>query len=322
MSSVLAAAARGNLSIFYVGGSTIFIGVVSLALEVWINDLYRTFYDSLAARELAPVLVIVSYFLLANIAVSFCFAARSYLGEYLDATLRYSLSLLLFEKAIAGSLYGQNSVVFSDQRIAEDVEIFTSRFGTILINFVLMFLKSAVFFGILWHSSPIIEFFGFPIAGSISILAVVYFAMPTAANYFLGGVMARLEDRRRHSEARLRLSLVAIFQDGLLRKRHLMYLALTQTFRISVIALKSHTSVTFINSLVAGLAFIVPMIILIPAYFSRQIELGDLVKQAAAFTILQNSLGYLYANFREFIRCLSAYRRLNKFYAAISEHNT
>jgi putative ATP-binding cassette transporter len=176
-----------------------------------------------------------------------------------------------------------------------------------------MFLKSIIFFFILWKLSPSLEMYGLNIKGSIAISALTYFMIPSLASYFLGLKMMKFEDKRRRAEAHMRYAVISALQNKKDSARIRFKKTLNLIIKTSSISMKLNFVANFVNLGLAGMSFVIPFLFLLPSYLRGTILLGDVIKAAGAFGVFQVSINYLHYNFREVVRCMAAFGRLNKF---------
>ena len=315
MNILLQAFSLRRICLFYLV-ALLTLGGASVYLDVAINDWYRVFYDALASKDLTLVIRSFYFFIAANLILAAITASNIYLSDILDAELRNAISLMLFANASqAERRFKDND--FPDQRIAEDVEAFTSRFAVIGISFFLMLCKAVVFFWILWLLSPKTTIFGLTIWGSLAIAASIYFIVPTVSTYLLGAKMYRYENKRRQAEARLRYSLISVLRDKKNARAGQFRRAMSQILLISKASLQINAYATFISFGFGSMSMLVPFGIMLPFYFAGGIDLGDVIKATAAFSIFQSSLAYLYSNSREVVKCIAALKRVELFHSGL-----
>ena len=195
-------------------GAVVLTGGACIWLEVVINDWYRTFYDALVARNASAAVDVIAIFIAASAGLILLTGGNSYFGDLLDALLRNAMSVVLFQRATSHATAEQLKHTFPDQRIGEDIEIFTSRFAVVGITSLLMGLKGVVFFAILWDLSPPLPVLTVHVPGILSMAAALYFLLPATVTYLLGLKVYRYENRRRRAEARLRYSLIEALREG------------------------------------------------------------------------------------------------------------
>lgn len=288
-------------------------GGACIWLEVIINDWYRMFYDALVARNASAAVDAIVVFVGASAGLSLLTAGNSYFGELLDAELRNAMSVVLFRRATSHATAEQLKHAFPDQRIGEDIEIFTSRFAIVGITAVLMGLKGLVFFAILWDLSPPLLFMNVHVPGVLSMAAALYFLLPAAVTYLLGMKAYLYENRRRRAEARLRYSLIEALRDGEKKALAKYRRVLNQILIITKVGLRLNASSTLVSFGFSAMSVLVPMGMLLPFYFAEQVAFGDIIKASAAFSVFQASLSYVFTSSREVVRCIAALRRVEGF---------
>lgn len=286
-------------------------GLTSIYFEVLLNNNYKFFYDSLVERNRSAVWSSLLVLIFSSFLLSTNNSSQIILSDWLDLKLRQNISKDLF--SIATIKIDSVEMIYSDQRIAEDVDIFTSKFAIIGITFIFMFLKSIIFFVILWNLSPLLHISGFTIKGSIAISGFIYFMIPSSSSYIFGLKMMRFEDKRRRAEAHMRYAIISALQ---IKKKSILNKfnkILNLIVKISSISMRLNFVANFINLGLAGMSFVIPFIFLLPSYLNGTILFGDVIKASGAFSVFQVSINYLHYNFREVVRCIAAFRRIDKF---------
>jgi putative ATP-binding cassette transporter len=292
-------------------------GIISLYFEVQLNDYYRIFYDALANKNL----LLTGVGLISLLYISFLIAIQNtidgLLSEQLDLKLRADLSILLYKVAKLNK--DRLMLRYSDQRIAEDIEIFTSRFAVIGLTFVFNIIKSIIFFLILWGMSPpyLAKIIGVP--GGLAIATIIYFLIPSYVSLYLGKKMIPLENKKRRVEARFRYLLIDELQKMDVLKFDQFDKIIRQIKNVSQALIRVTFASGAATSVLSNISFVIPIAIMMPPYFENSIELGDIVKAAGAFAIFQNSATYLHYQFKECVRCISAFMRIKAFAQELHE---
>lgn len=291
----------------------VLFGLLSILVDVWINEWFRNFYDVLYKRSSFGLADLVLLFIILAFTQAALQSSSAFIADFGELSIRNTLSIKLYLHNKNFNLQNSKIIKFSDQRISEDLDIFSNKFFQIFINSIIIFIKSFVFFIILIKLSPIIEIYNIKIYGIMAIFSVLYFAIPTYMTYKFGIILTKVEDKKRKFEALLRYNLISSFQGDYADKEgHFLRIIKTITFLSKKSAI-FHSFINLITTVFSLYASILPLIILIPFYLNGVLELGDLIRTVAAFSIFQSSISYLFNFYRESIKCFAAYRRIGKF---------
>jgi len=291
----------------------ILFGLTSILIDVWINGWFRDFYDFLYKRSSVGLADLILVFITLAFAQAALQSSSAFIADFGELLIRNTLSIKLYFKNKNFNLQNNKIVKFSDQRISEDIDIFSNKFIHIFINSIIVFIKFFVFLIILIQLSPIITIYNIKIYGIMAIFSVFYFAIPTYTTYKFGIILTVVEDKKRKFEALLRYNLISSFNRNAVDKGD-RFLRLIKT--ITLLSRKSaivHSFINLITTVFNLYASVLPLIILMPFYLNGDLELGDLIRTVAAFSIFQSSIIYLFNFYRESIKCFAAYRRIEKF---------
>jgi putative ATP-binding cassette transporter len=203
-----------------------------------------------------------------------------------------------------------------DQRIAEDVRVFTAT----TLSFLLMLLNASLtivlFTGVMWSISPLL--FG---------VAVFYAALGSFMTIFLGRPLVRLNYDQLDKEANFRADLIHIrenaesvallhHEDRLQARllRHLM--ELTANFQ-RIIAVNRNLG--FLTTGYNYLFMIIPALIMAPLFIRGQVEFGVIVQSAIASMYLLRAISLVITQFQSISSCAAVIARLGSLMEAIDQ---
>ncbi|HYH43079.1 MAG TPA: ABC transporter ATP-binding protein/permease [Burkholderiales bacterium] len=305
---------------------------------VLLNDWNRQFFDALEQRSsedffalmlqfcfLAAVFVVLSIYrayLQQALEVRWrIWLTRQYLGEWLDHHVYYRLEL--------DHLGTDNP----DQRIAEDLRLFTTGTLTLTLGLLRETVTLVSFIAILWSiSGPL----AFTLAGTeVSIpgymvwAAVIYAAVGSAITYYVGRPLIRLSFQQERVEADFRFSLVRMreYAEGVAlyageAAEHRGLLKRLERIRENWWALMHYTKRLGAFQIGYNQAAVVfPYFVAGHRYFSGELTLGGLTQVANAFGQVQTSLSWFVDSYASLANWKASVDRLLTFHDAV-EHAT
>lgn len=206
-----------------------------------------------------------------------------------------------------------------DQRIADDVRIFTASTLGLSMGFLRSTLSLPSFTYILWDlAGP-----GF-VAG-----AAGYAAASTYLAHKVGKPLVKLSQDQQRYEANFRYGLVKVrdntesiaLQDGEKVEAHI----LKEKFNDVVVnqnrIINKNMQMTAINAAINQTAVVAPYIIMLPQFFNRKLDLGDFFQGAGAFRQVQSDLSWFFDSYTDLADWKSVSNRLTGFTASMEKHN-
>src|SRR5215471_9698999 len=208
------------------------------------------------------------------------------------------------------------TVLNPDQRIADDVRVFT----TTALSFMLMFMNGALavlsFSGVLWTISP-------PLFG----VAIGYAVLGTLATIYLGRPLIGLNYRQSDREATFRSDLIHIRENGdaIALLRHEGELTNRLLRRIDGFAdnfrriVSVNRNLGFFTNGYNYLIQIIPMLIVAPLFFRGKVEFGVITQSAVAFAQLLGAFSLIVNQFPSISSFAAVIARLSELAAAAEE---
>lgn len=212
-----------------------------------------------------------------------------------------------------------------DQRISEDVRLFTQQ--TLFLAFGL--LSSVVtlvsFAAILWHLSGSITLtlggLDITIPGYMFWVAILYSGGGSVLAHMVGQPLIRLNNRQESVEADFRFSLVRLREEaesialygGQAQERGLAlsrFRALYENFKL--IILRNTKYMTF-QIFTGQFAALFSLLVASPRFFSGAIQLGVLMQIANAFWLVNEALSWFINNYTTFAAWRATVDRLTEF---------
>ncbi len=244
---------------------------------------------------------------------------RRYLDAWLSDELHYRLRL-------AGDLADN-----PDQRIAEDVEAFASRTVAIGVGLLGNCVSLVSFSVILWGLSGPLAFslFGHEVSipGYLFFAALFYSAVGTVIAHFIGRPLVRLNFDQQRYEADFRVDLVRVRENG--EQIALMNGGPAEEARLDrrfskvwgnfFELMRAQKRLTWFTSGYNQISVIFPYVVVSPAYFAGQIQLGQLMQTASAFGSVQGSFSFFVSAYVQLAEWTSVVNRLSGFERAMAE---
>jgi putative ATP-binding cassette transporter len=247
-----------------------------------------------------------------------------YLGYWLEDGNHYRMQLL------------GDAADNPDQRIAEDIKAFidagASSVGILPIGLGLLnsVVTLASFSVILWNLSATapLHLFGsqWNIPGYLVWAALVYAALGTVLTHLIGRPLTALNFNQQRFEADFRFNLVRVRENSeqiaLLDGEPAERARLMDRFNNVVanwLAIMSRTKqLTFFTAGYTQVSTVFPYVVVSPAYFAGNIQLGVLTQTASAFGSVQSSLSFFINVYRSLAEWRAVIQRLSGFDAAIA----
>ncbi len=220
-----------------------------------------------------------------------------------------------------------------DQRLQEDVHLFTSQTVGLSMGFLNAVVTLVSFIGILWSLSGSFSFSvggsSFTVAGFMVWMAVLYCAVGSVLTHFIGRPLIGLNFEQQRREANFRHHLVRV-------REYSEAIALDKGERVEETNLDTRFSAVLANylrliakqkqlvgftNLFGQAAVVFPLIVAAPRYFSGAIQMGELMQIASAFDRVQSALSWFVDNYDSLAAWRATTERLTSFEAALSVSN-
>ena len=220
-----------------------------------------------------------------------------------------------------------------DQRLQEDVNLFTTQTVGLSMGFLNAVVTLASFVGVLWGLSGSFSFSAggtsFTIPGFMVWMAVLYCAVGSVLTHYIGRPLIGLnfEQQKREADFRHHLVRVREYSEAIaLDKGERVEEQNLDTRFTAVLAnylrliAKQKQLVGFTN-LFGQAAAVFPFIIAAPRFFSGAIQLGELMQIGNAFDRVQGGLSWFVDNYDSLAAWRATTERLTSFEAALSKEN-
>ena len=319
----------------------IVLNLAAVYMLVLINDWNRLFYDALEKRDQATfwtqlgrftwiafayiVIAVYRFYLTQLLEMRWReWMTRHYLARWLSGQAFYRLELARF--AGANPAQADNP----DQRIQEDMNLFTSYAIALSMGLLNALVTLASFVGILWVLSGAFSFSAggneYSIPGFMVWMAVAYCLVGSVLTHYIGRSQIGLNFRQQKLEADFRHRLVRVREYSesiaLDRGEPVEKRQLDMRFS-SVLAnylqlLKAQKNLVWFTNFFGQAAVVFPFIVAAPRFFSGAIQLGELMQIASAFGRVQDSLSWLVDNYSTIAAWRATTDRLTSFEDAVT----
>ncbi|MCJ0764930.1 ABC transporter ATP-binding protein/permease [Variovorax terrae] len=327
--------ARGLLA------AIIVLNLAAVYMLVQLNDWNRVFYDALQNKD-QPVfwqqLGRFSYLAFAYIIIA---VYRFYLTQLLEMRWRAWMTEHYLQRWLSHhAFYKLELARFSgkdgtspdnpDQRIQEDLNLFTSYTIGLSMGLLNAVVTLASFVGILWSLSGGFSFHfngsTYEIAGFMVWMAVLYCVAGSIATHYIGRPQIALNYRQQRFEADFRHHMVRVreYSEAIALDRGETVERQQLDTRFSAVLgnylrlLKAQKNLVWFTNFFGQAAVVFPFIVAAPRFFSGAIQLGELMQIASAFGRVQDSLGWFVDNYSSLASWRATTDRLTHFEESIA----
>jgi putative ATP-binding cassette transporter len=329
------------------------LNLASVYMLVLLNDWNRLFYDALQNKDAAVfwrelgrftylafgfiLIAVYRFYLTQLLEIRWrAWMTGHYLERWLSNQAFYRLELARYTQAPSG-LEGQpgapqNAPDNPDQRIQEDLNLFTTYTVSLSMGLLNSVVTLVSFVGILWSLSGAFEFTlggtAYNIPGFMVWMALLYCVVGSVATHYIGRPQIRLNFLQQRYEADFRHHLVRVreFSEAIaldkgeaVERAHLQTRFSTVLGNYLLLIKKQKTLVGFTNFF-GQAATVFPFIVSAPRFFSGAIQLGELMQIASAFGRVQDSLSWFVDNYSTLAAWRATTDRLTSFEEQVSAH--
>lgn len=329
---------KKSARLYLAGIITLTIAAVymTLLLNEWFNSFYSALqnYDSgavyrgllrftgLAFAHIA--FAVYSYYLQQRLALRWRkWMTKNYLAKWTGRQMYYRLEM-----------FSQGTADNPDQRISEDINLFTAR----TLSFMSGLLRSATtivcFIFVLWNLSEVLSFSAagqeIHIYGYLVWTALAYSVLGTWITHKVGHRLVSLNYLQQKLEADFRFSMVRLretaesvaFYNGAAKEESFLSNRFMTLLRNTLFIIKKQKQLSWLTNSYAQIAIIFPFVVAVPRYLSQNISLGGLMQIANCFGKVQDAMSYfvdVYASLAEWQSCAERLLSFDRHIAAIEK---
>ena len=316
----------------------VLLNLAAVYMLVLLNEWNRVFYDAVQEKNQPVFWEQLGRFTYLAFAFIIIAVYRFYLTQLLEIRWRAWMTAHYLERWLANKAFYQMELARyatsgeqpatpdnPDQRIQEDLNLFTSYTISLsmgLLNAVVTLLS---FVGILWSlSGPFAFTLGgtnFNIPGFMVWMAVLYCTVGSIITHYIGRPQIRLNFLQQRYEADFRHHLVrvreysesiALDKGEAVERAHLDSRFATVLGNYLTLIKKQKNLIWFTNFF-GQAAVVFPFIVAAPRFFSGAIQLGQLMQIASAFGRVQDSLSWFVDNYSSLAAWRATTDRLTSF---------
>ena len=305
-----------------------------VGISVLINQWNAVFYNALQDKKYDIFIHQLGVFaLLAGVYIIIA-VYRQYLNQMLHISWRQWMTNFYQHLWLSDRSYYRLQAIYKstdnpDQRIADDIDIFTSSTLSLGIGLLSSVVTLVSFVTILWGLSGALAFtllgHAITIPGYMVWAALVYAIFGTAMTHAIGRSLIALQVNKQRYEANYRFSLIRVREQAeaiaFYRGEAVEAATLTQKFGDIVSnwwqIMRKQKQLTWFTSAYGQAAVIFPFVVAAPRYFAGAIQLGGLMQISSAFGQVQGALSWFIDVYPQFATWKAATNRLHGFTSAM-----
>lgn len=312
----------------------VFFNLLSVRLDILFSQWYKAMYDALQNMNAdifwvqMAVFSVLAAVHIGNILLTY------YLTQRFTIQWRTWLNDNMVETWLENQAYYKVQYLSDnfdnpDQRIQQDVQSYVSTSLSFATGVISSVVSIVAFTQILWNLAGPMTIAGVTIPHAMVFLVFIYVLVTSIIAFRIGRPLIQLNFLNERLNANYRYSLIRLkeyaesiaFFRGEKMEQNLLFRQFNQVignvWKMVYMTLK----LSGFNVLVTQVSVIFPFIIQANRYFSKQIQLGDLIQTAQAFGRVQAALSYFRNAYDDFAGYRAVLDRLTGFHSAISQAN-
>ena len=312
----------------------VFFNLLSVRLDILFSEWYKAMYNALQKMEESIfwiqmiVFCVLATVHMANVLLTY------YLTQRFTIQWRTWLNEQMVEKWTNNQAYYKTQYVYNqldnpDQRIQQDVQSYVSSsisFATGVISAVVSIVAFTI---ILWGLAGPMTLAGITISHAMVYFVFMYVLVTSVFAFKIGRPLINLNFANERLTANYRYSLIRIkeyaesiaFFRGEKMEKSVLFQQFDRIIQNVWQMVFRTLKLSGFNFVVSQVSVIFPFIIQASRYFSKQIELGDLIQTAQAFGKVQSALSFFRNSYDDFAGYRAVLDRLTGFHTAIEQAN-
>ena len=312
----------------------VFFNLLSVRLDILFSEWYKAMYNALQKMEESIfwiqmiVFCVLATVHMANVLLTY------YLTQRFTIQWRTWLNEQMVEKWTNNQAYYKTQYVYNqldnpDQRIQQDVQSYVSssiNFATGVISAVVSIVAFTI---ILWGLAGPMTIAGITISHAMVYFVFMYVLVTSVFAFKIGRPLINLNFANERLTANYRYSLIRIkeyaesiaFFRGEKMEKSFLFQQFDRIIQNVWQMVFRTLKLSGFNFVVSQVSVIFPFIIQASRYFSKQIELGDLIQTAQAFGKVQSALSFFRNSYDDFAGYRAVLDRLTGFHTAIEQAN-
>lgn len=283
---------------------TLLCSILGIRASVALNEFYKDFYDALQAFDLSALRIALLHFVIILAVIIFSYGYAVYTTGVLSARWRRWLTQYYLQRLPLPQ--NLTAIDNCDQRVSQDLDLFTDNSLKILLILVEASLALISFAWILWQQNAYLV-----------ALAIFYGLAGTAITTWLGKQLTRLDYESQRVNADFRFALIKNReQQTTSAATHLNALfAPIYENTLAIVSLKKRLA--YFTSGFNTIAYVMGIVCALPLYFLRQLQLGGLMQMAGAFSSVVGAFYRIVNGFSLFAEWVAVLQRLDELDQAI-----
>jgi putative ATP-binding cassette transporter len=321
--------ARGLLA------AIVLLNLAAVYMLVLLNDWNRVFYNALENKDAAVFWTQLGRFTYLAFAFIVIAVYRFYLTQLLEVRWRAWMTQTYLQRWLTGqAFYRLELARFSgssvtadnpDQRIQEDINLFTTYSVSLSMGLLNSVVTLASFIGILWSLSGDFSFTlggsSYSIPGFMVWMAVLYCVLGSVITHYIGRPQIALNFQQQKVEADFRHHMVRVreysesiaLDKGESVERAQLDLRFSRVLSNYLVLIKKQKNLVWFTNFFGQAAVVFPFIVAAPRFFSGAIKLGELIQISSAFGRVQDALSWLVDNYATLAAWRATTDRLTSF---------
>ncbi|OYO31519.1 ABC transporter ATP-binding protein/permease [Janthinobacterium sp. PC23-8] len=305
----------------------------STYLAIWANQLTGEVTDSLLTMKWDKIWPVLAAAIVAGLCIGTVSVVYMAVQNFLGLRWRTWMTEKLQREWLAAHAFydieRDGRLSNADQRIAEDVRLYTTQSLTLFFNFLGMLVNMVSFTAVLWGMSGLLRFeisgMTFAIPGTLVFVAYAYNIGSLLLAHWVGKRLVGLNIEKQTVEADFRYGAMQIRENaeqiafyggaGTERRRLTGLFARVRDNTAALIIRRAKVMLT--SSAYSHLFTGLPTIAALPLYLTGQITLGGVVSIAGAFSMLSNTLNFFSQSYEMAAEWLSLANRVRDLEWAI-----
>ncbi len=298
----------------------VLLNLAAVYMLVLLNEWNRVFYDALQNKDQPVFWRELGRFTYLAFGLIIIAVYRFYLTQLLQMRWRSWMTTHYMDRWLANKAFYQIELArFSktadappdnpDQRIAEDIKMFTTDSVALSMGLLNAVVTLMSFVGILWSLSGTFAFdfngSSYVIPGFMVWAAVAYCLVGSVITHYIGRPLINLNFRQQRFEADFRHHLVRVreysesiaLDRGEPVERTQLGLRFADALANYLNLIRKQKQLTWFTVGFSQAAVVFPFIVAAPRFFSGAIQLGQLMQIASAFGRVQDSLSWFVDNY-------------------------
>ena len=312
----------------------VFFNLLSVRLDILFSEWYKAMYNALQKMEESIfwiqmiVFCVLATVHMANVLLTY------YLTQRFTIQWRTWLNEQMVEKWTNNQAYYKTQYVYNqldnpDQRIQQDVQSYVSSsisFATGVISAVVSIVAFTI---ILWGLAGPMTIAGITVSHAMVYFVFMYVLVTSVFAFKIGRPLMNLNFANERLTANYRYSLIRIkeyaesiaFFRGEKMEKSVLFQQFDRIIQNVWQMVFRTLKLSGFNFVVSQVSVIFPFIIQASRYFSKQIQLGDLIQTAQAFGKVQSALSFFRNSYDDFAGYRAVLDRLTGFHTAIEQAN-